>query len=106
MEREREIRQALNSFLPAPSRPESGPAPGRPKMDPPFGPSGRHAPSKLTFSEAQRDILSDLQQAKNLRILVLDSRRDNPLAERLKRSAGTTMYFSVPAASHDSRTSP
>ena len=34
------------------------------------------------------DILADLQQAKNLRILVLDSCRDNPLAEELKRSIG------------------
>jgi uncharacterized caspase-like protein len=33
------------------------------------------------------DIINDLQQAKNLRILVLDSCRDNPLAETLKRSA-------------------
>ena len=35
------------------------------------------------------DIVNDLQQAKNLRILVLDSCRDNPLAEMLKRSAAT-----------------
>ena len=35
------------------------------------------------------DIVSDLQQAKNLRILVLDSCRDNPLAEDLKRSGRT-----------------
>jgi len=35
------------------------------------------------------DILNDLQQAKNLRILVLDSCRDNPLAEDLKRSGRT-----------------
>ena len=34
------------------------------------------------------DIMNDLQQAKNLRILVLDSCRDNPLAESLKRSIG------------------
>ena len=33
------------------------------------------------------DIMNDLQQAKNLRILVLDSCRDNPFAESLKRSA-------------------
>ncbi|EJN12137.1 hypothetical protein PMI42_04467 [Bradyrhizobium sp. YR681] len=33
------------------------------------------------------DIVNDLQQAKNLRILVLDSCRDNPLADMLKRSA-------------------
>jgi uncharacterized caspase-like protein len=33
------------------------------------------------------DIVNDLQQARNLRILVLDSCRDNPLAESLKRSA-------------------
>jgi hypothetical protein len=36
------------------------------------------------------EIVSDLQQAKNLRILVLDSCRDNPLADRLKRSIGAT----------------
>jgi Caspase domain len=36
------------------------------------------------------EIVSDLQQAKNLRILVLDSCRDNPLADELKRSIGTT----------------
>ena len=36
------------------------------------------------------DILADVQQAKNLRILVLDSCRDNPLAEELKRSIGRT----------------
>jgi hypothetical protein len=36
------------------------------------------------------DIFSDLQQAKNLRILVLDSCRDNPLADNLKRSLGNT----------------
>jgi poly(3-hydroxybutyrate) depolymerase/uncharacterized caspase-like protein len=36
------------------------------------------------------DIVADLQQAKNLRILVLDSCRDNPLAEQLRRSIGTT----------------
>jgi caspase domain-containing protein len=41
------------------------------------------------------DILNDLQQAKNLRILVLDSCRDNPLAENLKRSAGATRAASI-----------
>jgi hypothetical protein len=35
------------------------------------------------------DVVADLQQAKNLRILVLDSCRDNPLADELKRSTGT-----------------
>jgi uncharacterized caspase-like protein len=34
------------------------------------------------------EILADLQQAKNLRILVLDACRDNPFAEQLKRSVG------------------
>lgn len=34
------------------------------------------------------DIVSDVQLARNLRILVLDSCRDNPLAEELKRSIG------------------
>jgi hypothetical protein len=41
------------------------------------------------------DILSDLQQAKNLRILILDSCRDNPLAEGLKRSGGPTRSASI-----------
>jgi hypothetical protein len=41
------------------------------------------------------DILSDLQQAKNLRILVLDSCRDNPLVAELKRSMGTTRSVSL-----------
>lgn len=36
------------------------------------------------------EIVADLQQAKSLRILVLDSCRDNPLAEQLRRSIGTT----------------
>jgi len=36
------------------------------------------------------DMVADLQQAKNLRILVLDSCRDNPLAEELRRSIGST----------------
>ena len=36
------------------------------------------------------EIVSDLQQAKNLRILVLDSCRDNPFADQLKRSIGAT----------------
>ena len=36
------------------------------------------------------DVVSDLQQARNLRILVLDACRDNPLAEQLRRSIGTT----------------
>jgi Caspase domain len=36
------------------------------------------------------DVVVDLQRAKNLRILVLDSCRDNPLAEQLKRSIGNS----------------
>jgi uncharacterized membrane protein len=36
------------------------------------------------------DIVADLQQARKLRILVLDSCRDNPLADELRRSIGTT----------------
>ena len=36
------------------------------------------------------EVLQDVQQAKNLRILVVDACRDNPLAEELKRSLGTT----------------
>ena len=35
-------------------------------------------------------IVADLQQARNLRILVLDACRDNPLAEALKRSMGSS----------------
>jgi len=34
------------------------------------------------------EILADLQQAKNLRILVLDACRDNPFADNLRRSVG------------------
>jgi TRAP-type mannitol/chloroaromatic compound transport system substrate-binding protein/uncharacterized caspase-like protein len=41
------------------------------------------------------DIVADLQQAKNLRILVLDSCRDNPLAESLKRSIGATRGVNI-----------
>jgi TPR repeat protein/uncharacterized caspase-like protein len=41
------------------------------------------------------DIAADLQQAKNLRILVLDSCRNNPLADDLKRSIGLTRGASV-----------
>jgi caspase domain-containing protein len=41
------------------------------------------------------EILADLQQAKNLRILVLDACRDNPFAEDLKRSIGRTRSASI-----------
>jgi len=41
------------------------------------------------------EIVADLQQAKSLRILVLDSCRDNPLAEQLKRSMGATRAASI-----------
>src|SRR5215471_1165077 len=41
------------------------------------------------------DVVADLQQAKNLRILVLDSCRDNPLAEDLKRSIGRTRALTL-----------
>ncbi|MGH6826874.1 PQQ-dependent catabolism-associated beta-propeller protein [Methyloceanibacter sp.] len=41
------------------------------------------------------DILADLQQAKNLRILVLDACRDNPFADQLKRSIGLTRAASA-----------
>jgi hypothetical protein len=36
------------------------------------------------------EVVADLGQAKNLRILVLDSCRDNPFADQLKRSIGAT----------------
>jgi uncharacterized caspase-like protein len=36
------------------------------------------------------EVVADLGQAKNLRILVLDSCRDNPFADQLKRSIGVT----------------
>lgn len=41
------------------------------------------------------EIVADLQKAKNLRILILDACRDNPLAETLKRSIGRTRAASV-----------
>jgi hypothetical protein len=41
------------------------------------------------------DVIADMQPVKNLRILVLDSCRDNPLAEQLKRSIGTTRSASI-----------
>jgi len=41
------------------------------------------------------DVIADMQQAKNLRILVLDSCRDNPLANQLKRSIGAGRSASV-----------
>jgi formylglycine-generating enzyme required for sulfatase activity len=42
------------------------------------------------------DVLRYLQQVKALKILVLDSCRDNPLAETLKRSVGATRAVSLP----------
>ena len=41
------------------------------------------------------EIVADLQQAKNLRILVMDSCRNNPLADELKRSIGTTRALNL-----------
>jgi hypothetical protein len=41
------------------------------------------------------DIVTDMQQAKNLRILVLDSCRDNPLANQLKLSIASARSASV-----------
>jgi len=41
------------------------------------------------------EIVADLKQAKNLRILILDACRNNPLAETLKRSIGRTRAASV-----------
>ncbi len=41
------------------------------------------------------EIVSDLQHARNLRILVLDACRDNPMAEQLKRSIGLTRAASM-----------
>jgi hypothetical protein len=41
------------------------------------------------------DVVADLQQARNLRILVLDACRDNPFAEALKRSIGRTRGASL-----------
>jgi hypothetical protein len=41
------------------------------------------------------DIVAVVQQAKNLRILVLDACRNNPLAEDLKRAIGTTRAVSM-----------
>ena len=41
------------------------------------------------------DVIADMQPARNLRILVLDSCRDNPLAEQLKRTVGTARSASI-----------
>ena len=41
------------------------------------------------------DIVADLRQAKNLRILVLDACRDNPLADELSRSMEASRGLSV-----------
>jgi hypothetical protein len=41
------------------------------------------------------DIVADLQQAKNLRILVLDACRDNPFANELRRSLGSSRAVSL-----------
>jgi formylglycine-generating enzyme required for sulfatase activity len=41
------------------------------------------------------EIVADLQQARNLRILVLDSCRNNPLAEEFKSSVGSVRSASV-----------
>jgi len=41
------------------------------------------------------DVVADMQQAKSLRILVLDSCRDNPLADQLKRSIGAARSAGV-----------
>src|SRR6202023_3002889 len=41
------------------------------------------------------EVVADLQQARTVRILVLDSCRDNPLAEDLKRSIGLTRAASL-----------
>jgi uncharacterized caspase-like protein len=41
------------------------------------------------------DLVAELQQAKNLRILILDSCRDNPLAEQLKRSIGSSRGVAI-----------
>jgi uncharacterized caspase-like protein/tetratricopeptide (TPR) repeat protein len=49
----------------------------------------------LRLLERVDDIVAHLQRAKNLRILVLDSCRDNPLADELKRSIGTTRGISI-----------
>jgi formylglycine-generating enzyme required for sulfatase activity/uncharacterized caspase-like protein len=49
----------------------------------------------LRLLERVDDLVADLQRAKSLRILVLDSCRDNPFAEELKRSIGTTRAISV-----------
>ena len=41
------------------------------------------------------EIVADLQQGRNVRILVLDLCRDNPLADNLKRSIGLTRAASL-----------
>jgi hypothetical protein len=41
------------------------------------------------------DVVSDLSQARNLRILVLDACRDNPFADQLKRSIGANRSIPI-----------
>src|SRR5262249_11071685 len=41
------------------------------------------------------EVVGDMQSARNLRILVLDSCRDNPLVEQLKRSIGLSRAASM-----------
>jgi uncharacterized caspase-like protein len=54
----------------------------------------RDEPDLRRMAKADQ-ILADLQQAKTLRILVLDSCRDNPIAEALKRSIGLARGISI-----------
>ena len=62
MERQREIRQALNSFLPTAARLEPQPkAPNR-TLTAPVGHEPRSA-APFAVSEAQRAVLTDLQQS-------------------------------------------
>lgn len=49
----------------------------------------------LRFLLRVDDVVADLQQARNLRILVLDACRDNPFVEVLKRSIGRTRGASL-----------
>ena len=62
MERQREIRQALNSFLPTPARPDPPPSPARRALTDPPGTESRSGP-QFAVSEAQRAVLTDLQHS-------------------------------------------
>ena len=62
MERQREIRQALNSFLPSPARHEPPTGAPRRVLTDPSGPEPRPG-LQFAMSEAQQAVLTDLQHS-------------------------------------------